>query len=160
MTTRVRLAMAAIAVGLVLYYMWRRHKVRGHTPTTQSVVGATMILAGLALMVPTTSVIALGMPPGIGALAGLAIGSSIGLILFFLVGPVGVAGAFGAKAAGLLSFMTLFGTGGFIGGAFGGIVRTVPVSAVSPLIWGSLLVFGFVLLRRSYTKFKQKMLLN
>lgn len=78
----------------------------------QPVLGSSMTLLGLVLMIPTTTVFAFGMP-GLGSVGG---------------------GLYGG--IGFFKYLGLFGMTGVLHGTAGGFfIKTVTVSAVSPIIW-------------------------
>lgn len=115
----------------------------------QPVLGWSMTLLGLVLMIPTTTVFAFGMP-GLGSVGGgLMAGLAVGLVLFLLFGPVGVVGGGLYGGIGFFKYLGLVGITGVLGGTAGGFfIKTVTVSAVSPIIWLGFLGAGVCLLVR------------
>ena len=115
----------------------------------QPVLGWSMTLLGLVLMIPTTTFFAFGMPSLGSVGGGLMAGLAVGLVLFLLCGPVGVVGGGLYGAIGFFKYLGLFGMTGVVGGTAGGFfIKTVTVSAVSPIIWLGFLGAGVCLLAR------------
>ena len=166
-TTRILLAIAiAFVVGLWLFVSRHKRSRRGGLVSAgeahsgvdvtkmlakkaQPVLGWSMTLLGLVLMIPTTTVFALGMPSLGSVGGGLMAGLAVGLVLFLLCGPVGVVGGGLYGAMGFFQYLGLFGMTGVLGGTAGGFfIKTVTVSAVSPIIWLGFLGAGVCLLAR------------
>jgi len=142
-----RAGVAILAVVLVyLFVRWLSHRVGQDRLNKPSKFGLVVTFIALALWVPTTTTIVFGAPSLIPVATMLVAGLVLALILFLFLGPVGIAGWFGAAGAGLVKYLTLFGLHTLLSALLGGVVRVVTVGLVPPIVVWSLAFVGFVFL--------------
>jgi len=142
-----RAAVAILVIVLiVLFVRWRSRRIGQDRLSKPSKFGLAVTFLALALWVPTTTTIVFGAPSLITIALMLVAGLFLAIILFLLLGPIGIAGRFGATGAGLVQYLTLFGLHTLISAVLGGLVRVATVGLVpSIVIWITALV-GFVFL--------------
>lgn len=142
-----RAAVAILAVILIVFLVrWLSQRAGQTRLNKPSKFGLAVTFLALALWVPTTTTIAFGAPSPTTVALMLLTGLLLAAILFLILGPIGIAGWFGATGAGLGQYLTLFGLHTLLSALLGGVVRVVTVGLVPPIVVWSLALVGFVLL--------------
>ncbi len=142
-----RAIVAVLAFALICVVVRKFSRRSGQTRVNvRSKLGLVVTFISLALWVPTTTTIAFATPSFTTIIMMLVVAIVLAVILFLFLGPLGIAGWFGATAAGLPQYLLLFFFQTLISATIGSTVRVVTVGLVPPIIvWGVAFV-GFALI--------------
>lgn len=112
-------------------------------------LGFCLVVIGLVLMIPTRMAISFGSPWAI-ALAVICM-LVLAMIVFMVLGPLGIAGGGAAISFGLAKMLSLFASISFLSSILASL-HLGPRSVVSPYLWGGLIFGGLCLIAASWLK--------